>query len=342
MADPRFFTNQGPFPVSHLAEIAGGKLSDGADPNLMIKDVAPLDLAGEGDVSFIDNTAYLDQFANSSAAACVVAPEHCDKAPEGMVLIVSDEPYLAYAHIATAFYPETVFADGIADSAQIDDQARLAGDVAVGHGSVVAADVEIGAGTIVGANVAISKGVKIGAACKILDNVTLSHCLIGDRVTLHPGVRVGQDGFGFVPDPSGYVKVPQVGRVIIGNDCEVGANSTIDRGANRDTILGDGCWLDNLVQIGHNVELGQGCIIVAQVGISGSTKLSDFVAVGGQTGIAGHIKIGAGAKIAAMSGIMSDVPAGATMAGIPAMPFKQFFRQVAVLKRLARERRTKK
>jgi UDP-3-O-[3-hydroxymyristoyl] glucosamine N-acyltransferase len=342
MADPRFFNNHGPFEVSRLAEIAGGTLSHEADPELLIADIAPLDTAGAGDLSFLDNPAYFDDFGNTDAAACVVAPEHADRAPKKTVLILSEQPYLAYARIATAFYPETVVGQGVAETAIVDSGANVAADAAVGHGSVVSNGVEIGAGTIIGANVTISEGVVLGRDCKVLDNVTLSHCLIGDRVTLHPGVRVGQDGFGFVPDPSGYVKVPQVGRVVIGNDCEVGANSTIDRGANRDTIVGDGCWIDNLAQIGHNVELGQGCIIVAQVGISGSTKLSDFVAVGGQTGIAGHIRIGAGAKIAAMSGIMSDVPAGATMAGIPAMPFKQFFRQVAVLKRLATERRTKK
>lgn len=342
MADPRFFTNQGPFSLAQLAEIAQGTLSEGADADLLITDVAPLDLASAETVSFIDNPLYLEQFANSKAGACVVSPAHSDRAPEGMALIISDQPYLAYARIATAFYPETVAADGIADTAIIDKSAKVAEAVAIGHGSVIAARADIGAGTIIGANVSIGPGVVIGADSKILDNVTLSHCLIGSGVTLHPGVRVGQDGFGFVPDPAGYVKVPQVGRVVIGDNCEVGANSTIDRGANRDTTIADGCWIDNLVQIGHNVELGQGCIIVAQVGISGSTKLSDFVAVGGQTGIAGHIKIGAGAKIAAMSGIMSDVPAGVTMAGIPAMPFKQFFRQVAVLKRLASERGKKK
>jgi UDP-3-O-[3-hydroxymyristoyl] glucosamine N-acyltransferase len=338
MADPRFFTNHGPFSLGQIADIAQAKLAQGADPELQIRDVAPLDLAAGDAVSFIDNPIYLADFANSAAGACVVSPAHRDRAPEGMALIISDQPYLAYARIAAAFYPYTVQGDGIAESAIIDKSAILGDRVAIGHGTVIAANVEIGAGAILGANVSVGPAVVIGEGCKILDNVTLSHCLIGDGVTLHPGVRVGQDGFGFVPDPSGYVKVPQVGRVVIGDNCEVGANSTIDRGANRDTIIADGCWIDNLVQIGHNVELGQGCIIVAQVGISGSTKLSDFVAVGGQTGIAGHIKIGAGAKIAAMSGIMSDVSAGATMAGIPAMPFKQFFRQVAVLKRLALER----
>jgi UDP-3-O-[3-hydroxymyristoyl] glucosamine N-acyltransferase len=177
--------------------------------------------------------------------------------------------------------------------------------------------------------------VVVGADCAIAANVTLSHCLVGDRVRLHPGVRIGQDGFGFAPDPAGHVKVPQLGRVIVHDDVEMGANCTVDRGSGPDTIIGAGCWFDNLVQIGHNVELGRGCIMVAQSGISGSSKLGDFVVVGGQVGIAGHLTIGSGASVAAKSGVMRDVAEGDTVGGYPAQPIRDWHRQTASLRRLA-------
>ena len=157
---------------------------------------------------------------------------------------------------------------------------------------------------------------RIGRDCSIGATVTVSHALIGDRVIIHPGVRIGQDGFGFAMGPQGHLKVPQIGRVIIQDDVEIGANSTIDRGANRDTVIGEGTKIDNLVQIAHNVVIGRHCVIVAQVGISGSTTLGDFVALGGQVGVTGHLRIGAGAQIAATSGVMSDVPPGARWGGI--------------------------
>ncbi len=168
--------------------------------------------------------------------------------------------------------------------------------------------------------------------------MTLSHCLIGARVVLHPGVRIGQPGFGFAPDASGPVKIPQLGRVIIGDDVEIGANTTIDRGSGHDTVIGAGSMIDNLVQIGHNVVLGRGCVLAGQVGISGSTQLGDLVMVGGQGGIAGHLRIGRGAQIAAKSGIMRDVAAGSVVCGIPAVPIGAFMRQTALVQRLAKKK----
>jgi UDP-3-O-[3-hydroxymyristoyl] glucosamine N-acyltransferase len=184
----------------------------------------------------------------------------------------------------------------------------------------------------------IEAGVDLGEDCRVGANVTLSHCLIGARVVLHPGVRIGQAGFGFAPDAQAPVKVPQLGRVVIGDDVDIGANTTIDRGSGHDTVIGPGTMIDNLVQIGHNVVLGRGCILAGQVGISGSTSFGDFVMVGGQAGFAGHLRIGSGARIAATSGVMRDIEPGATVCGSPAVPITMFMKQVAVLQRLARKK----
>jgi UDP-3-O-[3-hydroxymyristoyl] glucosamine N-acyltransferase len=178
----------------------------------------------------------------------------------------------------------------------------------------------------------------LGRDCRIGTHASVSHALLGERVYIYPGARIGQEGFGFAVTNSGFVTVPQLGRVILGDDVEVGANTTVDRGSAGDTVIGAGSRLDNLVQIGHNVVLGRCCIIVAQVGISGSTMLGDFVQVGGQAAMAGHINIGDGAQIGAQAGVISDVDAGARMLGSPAQPSREFFRQVAVLKKLATKR----
>jgi UDP-3-O-[3-hydroxymyristoyl] glucosamine N-acyltransferase len=164
------------------------------------------------------------------------------------------------------------------------------------------------------------------------------HAYLGNRVILHPGVRIGQDGYGFAMGPGGHLKVPQVGRVIIQDDVEIGANTTVDRGANRDTVIGEGTKIDNLVQIAHNVVIGRHCIIVSQVGISGSATLEDYVALGGQVGVIGHVRIGAGAQIAATSNVNGDVPAGARWGGTPAKPLRDWFREVTAVKMLASRR----
>jgi len=192
-----------------------------------------------------------------------------------------------------------------------------------------------GAGTLIGANAVIGPDVQIGQNCAIGSGSSITNTIIGDRVVIHPGCHIGQDGFGFSADADGFVKVPQLGRVVIGDDVEIGANATIDRGAGPDTVIGAGSMIDNLVQIGHNVQLGRNCILVAQSGISGSTRLGDFVMIGGQAGLVGHLEIGAGARIGAKAGVPNDVAAGETVLGSPAVPIRLHHRQAAALKRLA-------
>lgn len=338
MADPRFFDRAGPFTLDALAALSGATLFSAEHGSRLIRDVNPLAEAGPEDVSFLENRKYVAAFVCSRAGAAFVDERSVEQAPSGMALLVSNEPYKAYARAAQAFYPIRPVTPRRAASALIDAAAAVPEDCDIGPNVVIETGARLGRRCRVGANTVIETGVVLGDDCRIGPNVTLSHCLIGSRVVVHPGVRIGQDGFGFAPDPAGPVKVPQLGRVIIGDDVDIGANTTIDRGSGPDTQIGAGSIIDNLVQIGHNVALGRCCILAGQVGISGSTKLDDFVMVGGQGGLAGHLHIGAGARIAAKSGLMRDVPAGATVCGSPAVPLPEFMKQTAVLQRLARKR----
>jgi UDP-3-O-[3-hydroxymyristoyl] glucosamine N-acyltransferase len=324
--------------LAALAEIAGATLAGNADAGQPVADVAPLDTAGPADLSFFDNKKYLAAFAASRAGACLIRPDAAAAAPKGMALLLCPDPYRAYAHVAAAFYPRPPLRVGQAASAIVDASARVSPGCQIEAGAVIGANVEIAADCLIGANAVIGEGVAIGSGSVIGANSTISHARIGARVFIHPGVRIGQDGFGFAMSPQGHLKVPQLGRVEIGDDVEIGANSTIDRGAGPDTVIGHGCKIDKLVQIGHNVQLGRGCIIVAQVGISGSTKLGDFVVVAGQAGLTGHLQIGSGARIGAQAGVMRDVAAGQTIGGSPAVPMTQWLRQTAELSRMARKK----
>jgi UDP-3-O-[3-hydroxymyristoyl] glucosamine N-acyltransferase len=340
MPDPRFFTVAPPLPLRLLAERTGARIVGAADPERLMCDVAPLETAGPEDVSFFDNRKYLPAFQKTRAGAAFLHPAALQHVPRGLVALVTAKPYRAYGLAAQAFYPEASPTPEVHASAVIHATARIGAGAVIGPHVVIEPRVEIGRncrvgpGTVIGAGCVLGDGVRIGA------NVTLSHALVGSRVVLYPGVRVGQDGFGFAPDPAGVVKVPQLGRVIIEDDVEIGANCTIDRGAGPDTVIGAGTMIDNLVQIGHNVQIGRGCVLVAQVGISGSTRLGDFVQIGGQGGLTGHLVIGSGARIAAQSGIMRDVPPGATVMGSPAVPIKEHFRQVALMHRWATHKET--
>lgn len=335
MADKRFFTVKGPFTLGQLAEMTGSELSDPAAADKSLADVAPLQEANESQLTFFDNRKYIDYFRNTKAGGCFVKPDFASQAPEGTVCLKNANPYKAYAIAAQAFYPAKEREEFVAPTAVIDPSAKIGKNCAIHHGAVIGKNVTIGDNTRIQANAVIGDGVEIGEESDIGPNTSISHAIIGKKAKIHPGAVIGRQGFGFAIDPTGYVSVPQLGRVLIGDDVEVGANCTIDRGAGPDTVIGQGTRIDNLVQIGHNVQIGKFCVIVAQTGISGSTQFGDYVMTGGQTGFAGHIKIGSGAKIAAQSGIMRDVPAGEEVMGSPAVPIRQFMRQTAIMSRMA-------
>jgi len=341
MADPRFFEKAGPFTLAELAEIAGAEIRAG-DPAAVFGDVLPLQTAGADDVSFLENKLYADAYTASAAGACLVDAKYAERAPEGMALLVTDEPYRAYARVAQAFYPKTCFTHapepGIHAAAHIHDTATIGAGCRVEAGAVIEAGAEIGQNCTIGANSTIGPGVVLGDGCAVGPNATVQFALIGKGCVLHPGVRIGQDGFGFAPGPV-HIKVPQLGRVIIEDGVEIGANACVDRGTGPDTIIRQGAKIDNFVQIAHNVEVGAGCLFAAHVGISGSTKIGNYVMMGGQSGVAGHLTVGDGAQVVAQSGIMRDVEPGQTVAGSPAIPAKEFWRQIAALGRLTKTKK---
>ena len=339
MADLRFFRRADPIPLVDLAKIANATISGEVRHDQTFSDVKALSEAGPEDVSFLDNKRYADAFSVSKAGACVVEAAYADRAPAGMALLISDAPYLGYALIATAFYPlQADEPTNVSAKAHVDASATVGEGTRIEAGAIIQADAEIRPRAQIGAGAVVGPGVVIGTGSRIGPNTCLSHCLIGDRVIIHGGVNIGQDGFGFALSPAGHHKVPQLGRVIIENDVEIGANTTIDRGAGPDTVVGAGTKIDNLVQIAHNVRIGKGCIIVSQVGISGSTEIGDFVMIGGQAGLTGHLKVGSRSKIAAQSGVMRNVDPRVTVGGSPAKPMRDWLKEVAVVDRLVKNK----
>jgi UDP-3-O-[3-hydroxymyristoyl] glucosamine N-acyltransferase len=342
MTEPLFFKRPQGLSAAEIAALTGAEPYRGADPDRRIFGIAPLDRAGPSDLSLIDNARFLSQLDSTHAGICLATSRFAERAPAGTTVLVAREPYRAFVTTARALFPEALRPSAWSDAARgaqgaaIDPTARLEAGVTVDAGAVIGPRAEIGSGTLIGANAVIGPDVRIGRDCAIGAGTTVSHALIGDRVILHPGVRLGQDGFGYVPGRAGHLKVPQIGRVIVQDDVEIGAGTTIDRGASRDTMIGEGSKIDNLVQIGHNVTVGRHCLIAGQAGISGSVTLGDFVMLGGKAGLADHLTVGEGAQIGAHAGVMHDVPAGAQWIGAPARPVKEFFREVAVLRRLAR------
>jgi UDP-3-O-[3-hydroxymyristoyl] glucosamine N-acyltransferase len=339
MTEPLFFKTPAGLTVEEIAELTGAEVRTGARLDHVITNIAPLDRAGPQDIAFLDSAKYADALVSTSAGACLTTERFAAQAPGHLNVLRIGEPYPAFVAVARRLYPDalrptSLFGSrGVAPGAVVHPSARIESDVTIDPGAVVGPRAAIGAGTVICATAVIGPDVQIGRNCSVGPGASVTHALIGDYVILHPGSRIGQDGFRYQMGANGHTKVPQLGRVIIQDHVEIGAGTGIDRGASGDTVIGEGTKIDNLVQIGHNVTVGRNCIIVAQCGISGSVVLGDNVILGGQVGIADHLTIGEGAMIGAKSGVVSNVPAGEKWLGFPAWPGREFLRATAVLRK---------
>lgn len=341
MADPAFYVSRGPFSVDQIEKLARCAFDGIHEPRqIQIVDVAPLDNAGPGQLTYCDRPKFVPALKRSTASACFVTQALAREVPVGTMPLIVPSPHVAFCTIASALYPDSgLLWDRAAPAiGLIDPTAKIGANAVVGPGTFIGANVEIGDDTVVGPLSVIGRGVKIGRSCRIDAHVTIAYALVGDRVTIQAGARVGSDGFGFAPSPQGLVKVPHLGRVIIQDDVELGANVTVDRGALVDTVIGEGAKLDNMVHVAHNVRIGRHCVIAAQTGLSGSGQVGDFVMMGGQVGVADHVSIGEKSQIAARGGVTRSLPGGQVYGGFPAKPIRSWRRETATLSRLAKKK----
>ena len=343
MTEPFFFNRGRGLTVREIAALTGAEPQPGADLDRRITGVAALDRAAPHDLAFLDKPKYAAQLSASGAGACLTTKRHAGGAPAHISVLCVAEPYRAFVEVTRTLFPDAIRpsslfeTSGVATGAFVHPSARLESGVTIDPGVVIGPRAEIGTGTVINAGAVIGPRVRIGRDCAIGANASITNSLIGDRVVVHPGCSIGQDGFGYVMGAAGHRKVLQVGRVILQDDVEIGAGTTIDRGANRDTVIGEGTKIDNLVQIGHNVSIGRHCIIVSQCGISGSVVIEDHVILAGQVGLPDNVTIGEGAIVGAQSGVMSDIPAGEKWLGYPAMRGREFLRNMMALRQWVNE-----
>ncbi|MDP3560533.1 MAG: UDP-3-O-(3-hydroxymyristoyl)glucosamine N-acyltransferase [Legionellaceae bacterium] len=324
------------FTLLDLEHISGASLLQKEAGAQKIYGITSLTQATPTDLTVLHNKKYLPAFKNSQAGVCIIFPGYENDAPKDMKLLVHKNPYKAYTLILQAFYPEVPLKSYRSPSAYISKTAVLGEDCVIEHGAYIGEQVKIGLRCKIGVNTYIGDNVQLGDDCIIENNVSVSATIAGNKLHVHPGARIGQDGFGFASDADGHYKIPHIGQVIIGNDVSVGANSCIDRGSLENTVIEDSCRIDNLVQIAHNVRIGKGSIIVAQAGIAGSTELGKFVILAAKGGVSGHLKIGDGAAISGGSAVMTDVAPGIKMGGYPAVEFKSWVRQAVLLKKMVK------
>lgn len=333
MVDISFYQNNGPFSLARVCEITGATISDESKAGEEIVNIATMEKAGANDICFFYDKKAKQKAAEIKAKVCVTTAELLALLPAGVIVLVHDNPKMAFLKLNEALYAEYKPTVGISQKASVHPSAKIGRNCFIGDFAVIEENAVIGDDCRIEAGAYIGRACQIGSHCRIGANAYVAYCLMGNDCYIYTGARIGADGFGFELIDGQHHRIPQVGRVIIGNDVEIGANSCVDRGALDDTVIGDGCRVDNLVQIAHNDKFGRGCVLVAQVGVAGSCNFGDYVVCGGQTGFADHLNVGSGAQIAAQSGVMRDVEPQAVLLGTPAVPFKDFMRQVAFLQK---------
>ena len=341
MSEPVFLKVTRGLTLEEIVALSGAQAPDKPWHERRIVNVAPLDRASPQDITFFDHRRFSTAANQTHAGVCLTTEALAKELPDRVMALTVRAPYRAFVAVSQALFPQSLrpssFAEaGATAGAHIHPSARLESGVTVEPGAVIGPQAEIGSGTMIGANAVIGSETRIGRDCAIGACAVVANALIGDRVIIHPGCNIGQDGFGFVMGGKGHMKVPQVGRVIIQDDVEIGAGTTVDRGAIRDTVIGEGTKIDNLVQVGHNVSIGRHCVIVAQTGIGGSTTMADFAVLGARIGVNNNASIGEGAQIAATSNVNGNVPAGARWGGSPAKPVKIWFNELVAIQRMAR------
>jgi UDP-3-O-[3-hydroxymyristoyl] glucosamine N-acyltransferase len=331
-----FFPSHDGISLRKLAGHLGAELADDATGDTVIRSISPVYRAGDGDICYILSRKNRTELETCKASAIICLPALRSFVPAHIPMILSRKPHTDFALAGALLHPDamrpvalTSTPMAISPAAHVDSTAKLEPNVGVEPSAVIGAGAEIGEGTRIGAGAMIGPGVKIGRNCTVAGGASILCAYLGNNVIVHNGARIGQDGFGYAPGPRGMVKIVQIGRVIIQDNVEIGANTTVDRGTMDDTVIGEGTKIDNQVQIGHNVRIGRHCAIVSQVGIAGSTVIGDGVQIGGQAGLNGHIHIGDGAQIGAKSGVMNNIPAGERYAGLPARPLWDFLRESA-------------
>lgn len=336
MPDTRFYINKGPFTLTEIANFLNLPLSNREGTTQSITDLSTLQHAQATHLACYHNHKYQQEFLETKAGACIISEELAGHAPSHLPVFISKTPYRDYARLLSLFYDDKPKSRLISKTAVIAPTAIIGNNCTIGDYVVIGQDVEIGDNTDIKSHTLVDDNCLIGNNCKIDSHVSITHSLIGNSVSIKSGARIGQRGFGFDMDARGHVPVPQLGRVIIDDNVDIGANTTIDRGSNADTHIHKGVRIDNQVMIAHNVVIGEHSVLVSQVGIAGSTKLGKFVIAAGQVGIAGHLNIGDGVQIAAKSGLLRDVKPGEKIGGYPAIPIRDHFKQIAVLAKLAK------
>ena len=345
MSDPVFFAPSRRFTAGEIAALTGAELRTPEFADNIVTGLAPADRGGTGTLVFVEGRRNAGLIAGVEASALLCSADIAASAGNGIAVLVSSHPQRDFATVGRLMFPAAsrpgpvTGETGLSPAAHIHPQALVEAGAIVEAGAVIGPDAQVGSGTVIAPNAVIGPSCRIGRDGYVGPGVTIQHALLGNRVIVHAGARIGQDGFGYVLGRAGLEKMPQLARVVVQDDVEIGANTTIDRGTLSDTVIGEGTKIDNLVQIAHNVRIGRSCVLAAHCGLSGSVTLGDGVMLGGRVGIADHLTIGSLAQVAAAAGVMTDIPAGERWGGMPAQPMKEMMRQIALLRAMAKGQR---